>query len=584
MKILKLLNKYFTIFLFTMFIISDVKTDEKPVDIWNIDKEKIENDQPLASDQLNSEETKSNIYKTKSVETLKEIKLDENILLNDVKIIGLYDPELNGLKIDMWKNTDGDQLKNIFKSLNKMNLSQDAKEILNIALFTNAYYPVKNISLKEFSKIKSNWLIKNSDLDLLENYVITNQLVNDNPELVRYFVDQHLSQSNLEKSCQIFEKISDEINDKYLAKFNIYCLINKGELDQAQLIFDLKKELGFKDKYFENKINFLFGFEEKVDEKISKKTILDFHIAHKTIKNFSFEPDENTPKLIWRYLSTSNLLSKVEDIDIDQIDKISIIEKATHEKNYSESELFNLYKRFQFNINQLLNIKNSYKLLSNVESRALIYQGILITTDNTKKIELIKMLKESFEKEKMGNAFDIELKKFLLEINIEDIPSNYTDFYFSNLKQNEPVKSNIKYNNKILHQSMLLKYFENNYSKNFKKDVNDSLKKIKKNKKYVISRKDIILLEAIKSDGIEISSKYKDLYEIIDTEMPTDIQVMINNDDIGGALLRIAEVIGRDRIEDIDDDTLYFIISTYNQLDLDPIRNRTLLKILPLKV
>ena len=99
-----------------MFIISDVKTDEKPVDIWNIDKEKIENDQPLASDQLNSEETKSNIYKTKSVETLKEIKLDENILLNDVKIIGLYDPELNGLKIDMWKNTDGDQLKNIFKS------------------------------------------------------------------------------------------------------------------------------------------------------------------------------------------------------------------------------------------------------------------------------------------------------------------------------------------------------------------------------------------------------------------------------------------------------------------------------------
>ena len=66
--------------------------------------------------------------------------------------------------------------------------------------------------------------------------------------------------------------------------------------------------------------------------------------------------------------------------------------------------------------------------------------------------------------------------------------------------------------------------------------------------------------------------------------MPTDIQVMINNDDIAGALLRIVEVIGRDKIEDIDDDTLYFIISTFNQLNLDPIRNRILLKILPLKV
>ena len=99
-----------------------------------------------------------------------------------------------------------------------------------------------------------------------------------------------------------------------------------------------------------------------------------------------------------------------------------------------------------------------------------------------------------------------------------------------------------------------------------------------------MSKKDIIFIEAIKSDGIEISKKYKDLYEIIETEMPTDSQVMINNEDIGGALLRIVEVIGRDKIEDIDDDTLYFIISTFNQLNLDPIRNKILLKILPLKV
>ena len=31
-----------------------------------------------------------------------------------------------------------------------------------------------------------------------------------------------------------------------------------------------------------------------------------------------------------------------------------MIEKATHEKNYQEKELFDLYKKFQFNINQLL--------------------------------------------------------------------------------------------------------------------------------------------------------------------------------------------------------------------------------------
>ena len=66
--------------------------------------------------------------------------------------------------------------------------------------------------------------------------------------------------------------------------------------------------------------------------------------------------------------------------------------------------------------------------------------------------------------------------------------------------------------------------------------------------------------------------------------MPSDIQKMIDNKEFGVALLRIVEVIGPDKIEDIDDDTFYFIISTLNQLNVDLIRNKLLLKVLPLKV
>jgi hypothetical protein len=66
--------------------------------------------------------------------------------------------------------------------------------------------------------------------------------------------------------------------------------------------------------------------------------------------------------------------------------------------------------------------------------------------------------------------------------------------------------------------------------------------------------------------------------------MPSDIQRMIDNKEIGAALLRVIEVIGPDRIEDIDDDTFYFIINTLNQLNADLIRNKLLLKVLPLKV
>ena len=76
----------------------------------------------------------------------------------------------------------------------------------------------------------------------------------------------------------------------------------------------------------------------------------------------------------------------------------------------------------------------------------------------------------------------------------------------------------------------------------------------------------------------------RDRYEIEPSEIPTDIQVMINNNEKGAALVRLAEVIGQDELDRIDEDTIYFIISTLNQLNIDVIRNKILLKVLPLKV
>ena len=143
----------------------------------------------------------------------------------------------------------------------------------------------------------------------------------------------------------------------------------------------------------------------------------------------------------------------------------------------------------------------------------------------------------------------------------------------------------IKFNNKILHQSKLVNYFNGDYAKSqIEQDLEKFLKKIKKDKKYFLSKKDIIFLEALKSDGIQISKKYDSLYEINQSEMPADIQFMIENNEIGAALLRVIEVIGPEKIENLDEDTVYFIINTLNQLNVDLIRNKLLLKVLPLKV
>ena len=398
-------------------------------------------------------------------------------------------------------------------------------------------------------------------------------------------VDHYLSQSDVKKSCEIFSEIKEPIKDLYLSKFNIYCLINNNKREEAQLLIDLKRELGSSDKFFDKKINYLMGYNTEPEKEISEKTILDFHLSHRTNPKFKFEPKNTTSKEIWRYLSTSNLLDNINDIELTDIEKINSIEKATHEGNYTEKELFELYKRFQFNINQLLNIKESTKVLSAIEARALIYQGILITTEIENQLQLMNALKNSFKNEGIENAFNIELRALLKVIEKDRVPSNFTTFYQNYIAQDNIELTNIKINNKILHQSKLINYFrEKNSTNDATKDLNDLLKKFKKDKKYFFSKKDVILVEAFKSDGVKVSNKYNDLYEVSDLEMPSDIQIFINSRDIATAMLRIVEVIGQDELKDIDDDTMYFIISTLNQLDIDSLRNKILLKILPLKV
>ena len=589
MKILKLLNRIYLSILFILFLFNlPIQAEDQPIDIWNLEKK---TDTSQSNNILNTEKNNtnqsasSNVYGMQSQNQSDAVLVDSTLVSEQLKIVGLYDPEDYDLKIDMWSNSNGDQLKQLFSSIAKLELSEDASDLMRILMLTNAFYPTTNITDDEFLKIKSDWFIKSKNRILIEEYLIKNQILNLHPELSRYLVDQYLSESNVAKACEIFSKNTELITNNYLSKFNLYCLTYEGKNDEAQLILDLKKELGFEDKYFENKLNYLLGFTDKSDLTLSENSILDFHLAHKTNSNFIFEPKKNTNKLIWKYLATSNLLYNIDEIDINELDKISLIEKAVNDKNYPEEDLFTLYKLFQFNFNQLLNVMDFYKTLSNVEARALVYQKILLESDTGSKIELIKILKDLFIKDNISNAFDDKLRQFLENIDSEKIPSNFTTFYFTYLENDIELNNDIKFNKDILHQSKLVNYFNGDYAKSkIEKDLNNFLKKIKKNKKYIISKKDIILIESMKSDGIKISKKFDNLYEINVSEVPSDIQVMINNREIGTTLLRVIEVIGQDKLETLDEDTLYFIITALNQLDVDYIRNRILLKILPLKV
>ena len=151
MKILRLLSKKNLTIIFFLFFGLVSYAEESTVDIWNIDKKKTENNSSnLESSNVDIKETETtdenSIYKMQKKKNNFLISLDNDLGSKEIKIFGLYDPEDYDLDIEMWSNSNGDQIKNIFSKLDKIKLSDDANELMKISLLTNSYAPKNNIT------------------------------------------------------------------------------------------------------------------------------------------------------------------------------------------------------------------------------------------------------------------------------------------------------------------------------------------------------------------------------------------------------------------------------------------------------
>ena len=157
-------------------------------------------------------------------------------------------------------------------------------------------------------KIKIDWLIKNRRLQDLETLLKNNPTVGRETKAVKFLINEYLSSADIKSACEKINFIDKDIQNNYLDKFTVYCLINNDQKDEAQLVLDLLIERGLKDKFFEDKINFLLGLTEKTTQKILDNNLLNFYLSHITSNNFEYEPNDKTDQYIWRYLSSANLI------------------------------------------------------------------------------------------------------------------------------------------------------------------------------------------------------------------------------------------------------------------------------------
>ena len=587
LKLLSELNKNNKIFYILLIIFTFFKTSNanEPVDIWKNSEiqKKNSSEKSLVKPK---EEIKINFNKINN-NTINEIEITENKNQDenkDIKLVGLYDPQKNDLNLDMWSNTDGETIKTTFRRIEKIKLSKFSEDMFVNTIMTYSYAPKNKLSEKEFLDLKLNWLIKNNKNSLIEKFLNNNLEFNGKSKLIKHLVDHYISSADLSEGCKKSNFISKDIKDSYLEKFRIYCLILNKKNEEAQLNFDLLREQGKSDKFFDSKILFLLGINSKTVQKISDKNLLYFYLSSVTIENFKYEPTQKTDKNIWKYLTASNLINieKLEDPEV-----IKKYEIAANEGNFDKDKIFEIYLSVPFSINQLINADTVYQTLTGYESRALIYQKILLSDNLENKLNLLFLLKELFEKDKLKNVYSEYLSNTLKNIDPNEIPEEFNKIVNRNIileKNNDLGK--IKYDDKVLHRSKVIKLFsgENINEDKINKDFIKIYKKISKNKKYFFSIKDVMLLESLFSDGIEMPKdlNIKELSK--DLTIPTNINLLVEKGEIGMLMFKLVEIIGSDDIENLDPETLYFIVNVLNKANIKKVRNQILYLTLPLRV
>jgi len=565
----------FVIF-FIILILSSAFGEDEPADIWK--NKKTQNEQNNESDNEKDITIESPIISEDVQKVI--IRVDDKIEDQNRSVIGIFDPDENNFNLNMWLASDGEEVKKVLKRIDKLKLSRLSEDLLFQILFTNAYSPKINLNSEEFLKIKINWLIEKNRIQDLEVLLKKNPEVGQSSKALKFLIDEYLSSADIKSACEKINFIDRELQNFYLEKFTIYCLIYNDQKDEAQLIFDLLKERGFKDKFFEDKINFLLGTTDKTEQTILDNNLFNFYLSHVTIDNIQYEPNDTTDKYVWRYLSSANL---IQTDSFENEDVISTFEKAAAKNTLDNDEIFKIYLKMNFNFNQLINAKEIYKNLPSYKARALIYQSILLSNNVETKINLSFLLKDLFMKDELLDVYTEELENILKSIDPNEIPEDYKELVAKN--KNINLTKKIKFDNDILHRSKIIKHFLDNNTKlsRTEKDFKTVYKKIKKNKKYFISIMDVIVLESLAIDGISLPDDLD--YTEISSQLtvPENLQNLASQNQIGLIMLKIVEIIGEDNISDLDPETLYFLNKILNDLNLKKIRNSILSEALPAK-
>ena len=553
---------------------------EDKIDIWKNKKDNVIEAPKLEEKVV---QKNSNLKSSQTIKAIEKIQIQESSTIqgSEQKVFGIYDPANYDFSLNMWSTTKAEDLRSSLNRLSKVDLSKSSSEILEMILLSFSY-PPQGMNENEFVKLKINWLIQNDKVDLIENFLKQNEEFENKSKAVQYLVDKNIASGNIKEGCKKIKFIDAKIKDAYLEKFKTYCLVFNNKKSEARLLLDLLREQKQSSNFYDDKINFLLGVTNKTSKKINEKNLLNFYLSSITITDFKYEPTNKTKPEIWKYLNAANLI-KLEDASDKE--KLKEFEVAANNGQLDKKKIFEIYKQIPFNLNTLVDAKNNYQALNESDARALIYQKYLLSESNESKIEYLFLLEELFKKNNLINVYSKFLSDKIEEIGIKNLPEKYQEVSLTRIVSDEDLLlGRIKYNDKILHQSKILKYYlEKESRKKVQKDIDKTFKKIIRNKKYFISAKDLALADSLIKDGFSLPANFKYAERSKKFDVPKNLVKLIDDDQKAFLVLKIVEIIGEDEPYQLDPETIYFVTNLLNKMNLATIRNKILNSALPLR-
>ena len=554
-KFWKSSNKILYGVLLSTLLLVEISFSETPKDIWEQSKsiKKVETNNNLETQ--NKQElpptTILQIPKTElEISNISQTEIEQS---NRQAIFGIYDPGATNIPVTFWDNMSPE----IFDSFRQTMAQGDNRRSVN-QLIARVFFSKTNLSNHEdkgvaYLNFVSSFLAHSQDTKLIDSVIDQNNLLLNNEQLLGFLINNNFSNYQIEKACKYAQNLGAEIKNFELQKFKILCLVQAKESKKALANLELIRENGFKDDFFIQKVNFLLGMLLARQGESKTDTLLNIHLSSLVDPMFNpsfsvFKGDLNKTKYFFNSPFVEKILlenkdSKKEFVTEDDFALVEFLEQGSNIELFKTENIFAIYKKIIFGIEDLLNPNETYIKYHSVKGRALLYQAILLTKDQQQKLTFIEALQNSYKKSKflnLGNKVyyqlisDIDQKYLTKEVQEQMVQ------YFESLKKK---KSDLETNDKFLHRSDAVFLLIDEKPESKSKKSLETFADLVDDKKYEVTKRDVAMINLLAQQKVYLPSSLRKFVNPDEIYIPNKIYNMLEKNENNKATLEVLQLV-----------------------------------------